>query len=409
MTCVVLYFQVHQPWRLRRYSVFDAGADYFDDAANAEILRKVADKCYRPATRLLLEMIRRHAGEFRVSFSVSGTALEQLERWAPDVVGTLRELCATGCCEMLGETFHHSLSSLVESAEFEAQAILHARRVEQLVGVSPCVFRNTELIYSDEIARRVAAIEGPAGGPRFRGMLCEGVDRLLGGRSCGYVYRPAGFSGAAGFSLLLRNARLSDDIAFRFSDRSWREYPLAPETYARWLDKAGQSAPLVNLFMDFETFGEHQWADSGIFEFLSRFPEKLLAMGDHRFLTASQAMDEFAPVAAYPAPEPTSWADLHRDVSTWRGNAMQVDAMDALYALEERVLARVHSTRDQDAARALLDDWRRLSTSDHLYYMSTKGASDGDVHRYFSPFDSPYDAYITYLNVLTDLRSRLEA
>lgn len=404
-----MYFQVHQPWRLRRYSVFDTGVDYFDDAANAEILRKVADKCYRPATRLLLEMVRRHAGAFRVSFSVSGVALEQLERWAPDVVGTLRDLCATGCCEMLGETYHHALASLDESDEFEAQVLLHAARIEQLIGAAPRVFRNTELIYSDAIARRVAAIEGPGGEPRYRGMLCEGVDRLLGGRSSGFIYQPTGKPRGGAFSLLLRNARLSDDIAFRFSDRTWREHPLTPETYARWLDKAGQSAPLVNLFMDFETFGEHQWADTGIFEFLSRFPEKLLAMGDHRFLTASQAFDEFAPVATYAAPEPTSWADLHRDVSTWCGNAMQVDAIRAHAALAPLLHAHLTRGDNPDLARALLDDWRRLATSDHVYYMSTKGASDGDVHRYFSPFDSPYDAYITYLNVLSNLRARLQS
>lgn len=407
MPGVVLYFKVHQPWRLRRYSVFDLGTDYFDDARNAEILRRVADKCYRPATRLILDLIRRHAGAFRVSFSLTGALLEQLERWAPDVLDLFREVVRTGCCELLAETYHHSLACLSSPREFDEQVALHARKLDQVFGVTPRVFANTELIYSNDLARHLAG--------RCDAILTEGTNRNLGPRSPGFLYAPPGRlrgTGSRPLALLLKNDSLSDDIAFRFSNRSWPEWPLTPAKFADWVSHLSAHAPLCNLFMDYETFGEHQWADTGIFEFLAQFPGRLLGLDPerNRFLTPSQAAAELDPAAEYDCPEFISWADSQRDLSAWRGNAMQVDALDALFRLEAPIkerLARADSDAQRDDARELLADWRRLTTSDHAYYMCTKYFADAEVHSYFSPYDSPYDAYINFMNVLGNLASRI--
>lgn len=418
MASIVFYFEVHQPHRLKRYTVFDEHPFYFDDEKNRAICEKVADKCYRPATRLILDLIRRHEGNFKVSFSITGTVLDQWERFCPDVLETFQELARTGCCEFLAETYFHSLSFLYSREEFRRQIDLHTARIESLFDQTPTVFRDTELIYSNEIADELASMTDETGNPRFYGTLCEGVDRILGYRSPNYPYAPpGGLVGRDGrpFTLLLKNYRLSDDIAFRFSNRGWAEWPLSAEKFAGWVDQINGDGHLCNLFMDYETFGEHQWADTGIFNFLEALPEKLFDTnpGQNHFNTPSEAMRLFAPVGEYDAPNPISWADTERDLSAWLGNAMQHNAIEAFYGLEKPIHERIVEAKgsgDPDLvenAGHLLNDWRKLSTSDHYYYMSTKYWADGDVHKYFSPYDSPYDGYINFMNVLDDLRRRV--
>jgi alpha-amylase len=388
---VVLYFQVHQPWRLRRYSAFDSGHDYFDVAGNRGVLQKVAARCYRPATELLLKLVQRYGRDFRLSISLSGTAADQLRQHAPEVIDLLQALAGSGCCEFLGETYYHSLTSLFWPEEFAAHVERHSGLMQQLFGHSPRVFRNTELIYSNQIAAEVAALTDVGGQPRFIGMLAEGVDHILEQRSPNVVYRSM-----ARLPLLLRNYRLSDDIAFRFSNRAWGEWPLTAEKFAGWIVGNG---PVCNLYMDLETLGEHQWAESGIFQFLEGIPGQVLARG-HRFLTAAEAFAEHAADAEYNCPTPTSWADTERDLSAWLGNAMQVAAAEELYRAG-RLLP--------EGAAELREQWRRLTTSDHLYYMCTKYFSDGDVHKYFNPYESPYEAFINFMNVLENVQSRVAA
>ena len=388
MTAVVLYFQVHQPFRLRRYGWLDIGRDdrWFDDAGNARIFRRVAARCYLPMNALLLGMVRRGKGKFRCAFSVSGTALDQAERWAPEVIESFRALAATGCVEFLAETSHHSLSLLGDPAEFRAQVGAHRDRIERLFGVRPSTFRNTELVFHDDVAREVE-------GMGFDAVLGEGADHLLGWRDPCAVYRP---EGCRRLRLLLRNYRLSDDIAFRFSARSWEEWPLHPAKFARWLDRVPRGARHVGLFMDYETAGEHQPRETGIFDFIEGLPAAVAKFRRFRFLTPAEAARAPGPVETLSVPRPVSWADFERDLSAWLGNPMQRAAHDALYDLLPAV------RRDP----RFLERWRRLSTSDHFYYMSTKWASDGDVHTYFSPWRSPHDAHTSYMSVLDDLALR---
>ena len=395
MAAVCFYFQVHQPYRLRRYSVFSSDPFYFDNEANKAILLKVADKCYRPATKLLLDLVNRHEGRFRFTFSVTGTVLEQLQAWAPDVIDLFKAAAETGCVEFLAETSHHSLAAVWSPSEFKAQVESHRVLMQQVLGVEPTAFRNTELIYSDEVASLVQSMN------RFSGMLCEGVDRLLGDRSPNFAYQAC-----SGLPMLLKNYRLSDDIAFRFSDRNWVEYPLPAERFASWIDDINGDGFCCNLFMDYETFGEHQWADTGIFQFLEALPEKVFDAQSEAngFMTVSEALSTFEPVGTYAAPEPVSWADTERDLSAWLGNDMQTNAASELFRLEGPVKAA-----DAAGDEYILEDWRKLTTSDHLYYMCTKYWADGDVHKYFSPYDSPYDAYINFMNVLDNIRTRAEA
>lgn len=420
MASIVFYFQVHQPYRLRRYSVFDTDPFYFDDQANKEILLKVAEKCYRPATKLILDLVRRHKGNFRVSYALTGVVLDQLEAWAPDVIDLFRELSETGCCEFLAETYHHSLTFLYSREEFREQVNMHTARIEALFGQTPTVFRNTELTYNNDVAHFVNEMKGSDGRPRFKGMLCEGVDRILQFRSPNYVYRPPntgeGRTPGKPFAVLLKNYRLSDDIAFRFSNRDWKEWPLTAEKFARWVHQINGDGYLCNLFMDYETFGEHQWADTGIFQFLDAMPEKIfdIAKGENHFITPSEAFEQFAPVGEYDVPHMISWADTERDLSAWIGNAMQSGALTETYKLERplkealRNAKRAGDAHAQDQLAHVLNDWRKLTTSDHFYYMCTKYFADGDVHKYFNPYDSPYDSYINYMNVLDNLRQRLE-
>ncbi|MEM9752732.1 MAG: glycoside hydrolase family 57 protein [Planctomycetota bacterium] len=398
MPAVCFYFQLHQPDRLRRYSVFDAASDYFDDTHNAAILRKVASKSYLPGLRRLHELAVRMGGDFRLALSVTGSLIEQCRRWSPEVIEWLEKLAETGCVEFLTETSHHSLSHLFSDEEFDAQIALHVELMDELFGQRPTVFRNTELIYNDALATRLLE-DG-----RFLGVLCEGADAILQGRSANHVYR----SGAApGLSVLLKNHRLSDDIAFRFSDPSWAGYPLTAEKYAGWIvDEPGD---VVGLFMDFETFGEHQWEPTGIFDFLSGLPRALMDAGVP-MLTPSEVLDECDPQGSIQSKSVVSWADTERDASAWLGNAMQTNAAGELYKLESAIKQALLEAQDghRPSAEALLRDWRKLTTSDHFYYMCTKYYADGEVHKYFSPYASPYDAYINFMNVLDHLRTRAQ-
>jgi alpha-amylase len=390
MASICFYFQLHQPPRLRRYSIFDTGAPYFDEHRNREILERVATKCYRPVTDQLLKLIRHHQDQFSVAFSLTGSILEQFQRYAPDVLEKFQSLAGTGRCEFLAETYHHSLASLYSETEFQAQVHQHREAIEQLFGQRPDVFRNTELIYNNTLAEQVSRLGG------FKGMLAEGADQVLKGRSPNGLYHPPEHPELA---LLLKNYRLSDDIAFRFSDQDWARWPLTAEKFADAVDQLESEAEVINVFMDLETFGEHQWPDTGIFAFLDALPGELLRRG-HRIRTPGECIDSYKPRDVYDAPFVTSWADTERDLSAWVGNAMQSSALNEVFKLEGRVKARDHGQ--------LLADWRMLTTSDHFYYMCTKSCEDQAVHRYFNPYESPYDAYINLMNVLDDLRMRVD-
>ena len=390
MASVCFYFQVHQPFRLRRYSVFDSEPTYFDEYKNAEICRKVAQKCYLPANRLMLDLVRRFGKEFSCSYSITGVALEQFQKWAPEVVDTFRALADTGQVEFLAETYYHSLAFLYSRDEFRDQVTAHAAKMFETFGVRPRVFRNTELIYNNDLGHYLQ-------GMGFLGVCAEGADHVLGYRSPNFLYRPIG---ADRIALALKNYRLADDIAFRFSDRHWKEWPLTAEKFAGWVDQVNGNGFVVNLFMDYETFGEHQWADSGIFDFMYHLPEQVLKRPDNNFMTLSRALQAYAPVGELDIPHMVSWADVERDLSAWLGNAMQSNALHELYRLEEPVKA----SKDGQ----LIHDWRRLQTSDHFYYMCTKWFADGDVHKYFNPYESPYDSYINFMNVLDNIRTRIK-
>jgi len=389
MASVVFYFQVHQPFRLRRYSVFDSDTSYFDDRRNEEICRKVAGKCYLPTTRTIANLIDRHEGRFRVSYSLTGTVLEQFQRWAPEVLEIFRDLAKTGCVEFIAETYYHSLAFLYNREEFVAQTQRHCDAIEELFGQRPRVFRNTELTYDNDVARVVDDMG-------FDAILTEGADHVLGYRSPNFIYSPPN---CANLRMLLKNYRLSDDIAFRFGNRDWKEWPLTTDKFAEWVDRINGNGYVCNLFMDYETFGEHQWEDTGIFKFLDALPEAVMRDGKNDFLTVSQAAERHPPVGEIDIPHMISWADTERDLSAWLGNSMQANALHDVYALADDVL----TCGDE----AVIDDWRKLQTSDHFYYMCTKWFADGDVHKYFNPYESPYDAYINYMNILDNIRGRI--
>jgi alpha-amylase len=392
MPSVCLYFQVHQPYRLRRYSFFDIGHihNYKDQTENRRILDRVAQKCYLPANALLLKMIAEHEGRFRIAFSLSGSVLEQIERRRPDVLESFQRLAATGCVEFLNETDAHSLAFLFSPREFKAQVLLHRERVRALFDQESRTFRHTELIYRNDLAKAVERLG-------YAVILAEGTEKILGRRSPNRVYRPAG---CGKLKLLLRNYRLSDDVAFRFSDRNWAEYPLTAAKYAHWIHRINREEGVVNLFIDYETFGEHQWEATGIFTFLSALPGEILRHPEFRFRTPAEAAAAHDPAGEIDCPGFISWADEERDTSAWLGNAMQQDAIHTLYKMESAIRRR----KDE----CLLRTWRMLQTSDHFYYMCTKWFSDGDVHRYFNPYESPYEAYINYMNILDDLSQSIK-
>ncbi len=389
MASVVFYFQVHQPFRLRRYSIFNSDSDYFDDGRNEHICQKVANKCYLPTNRLIAELIDRYQGKFRVSYSLTAVIIEQLRRWAPEILESFHALAETGCVEFIGETYYHSLAFLYDRNEFVNQTQKHRKLMEDMFGQKPMIFRNTELTYNNDVAEIVEKMG-------FDAILTEGADHILGYRSPNFLYRPPN---CKRLRMLLKNHRLSDDIAFRFSDRDWTEWPLTAEKFARWVDNINGNGYVCNLFMDYETFGEHQWSETGIFDFLRALPQEVLAGGKNDFLTVSEAANRYEPVGVVDVPDMISWADTERDLSAWLGNSMQANALHDLYALADDVLA----TDDQ----ALIEDWRKLQTSDHFYYMCTKWFADGDVHKYFNPYESPYDAYINYMNILDNIRKRI--
>ena len=389
---ICLYFQVHQPNRLRLYRFFDIGKDshYYDDFANRTILRRVAQKCYLPMNALLLELIEANKGAFKVAFSISGSVLEQFDRYAPEVIDSFRKLADTGCAEFLSETYYHSLASLASPAEFKHQVLKHKAAIEHYFGVTPKAFRNTELVYSDAIGEMVYDMG-------FKTMLTEGAKHVLGWKSPNFLYKCAQ---ASGLKLLLKNSSLSDDVAFRFSDRGWSDWPLTGEKFLSWMKASAQNDEIVNLFMDYETFGEHQKAASGIFEFMKFLPEVVLRDGEFEFVTPTLAAKKHKPVAELDVPDPISWADEERDITAWLGNELQNDAFNKLYDQTEK-LALLND-------EALWSDFGHLQESDHFYYMCTKFFSDGAVHKYFNPYDTPYEAFINYMNVLSDFILRVD-
>jgi len=392
MPSICFYFQVHQPFRLKNYSFFDIGEshEYEDDQKNQEILNKVAEKCYLKTNRKMLELIQRHEGKFRISYSLSGMAIEQFEKYRPDVLQSFIDLANTGCVEFLSETYAHSLSFIYSKSEFKRQVEKHKIAIKKHFGQVPQVFRNTELIYNNELAMYLE-------GMGYKGIVCEGVDALLGHRSPNFVYKAVG---CEHIKLLLKNYRLSDDIAFRFSDKGWKEFPLTADKYKNWVHSIAGNGEIINLFMDYETFGEHQWESTGIFNFLDQLPTELLKHPDFNFKTPSEVLATYPARDTYDAHNFTSWADTERDLSAWLSNSMQREAMKRIYSLEKDVINSGNSN--------LLKIWERLQTSDHYYYMCTKFWNDGDVHKYFSPFDSPYDAYMYFMNAFSDFESTLK-
>jgi len=393
MPSICLYFEVHQPFRLNRFSVFDIGAkkdissSYFDNKLNQEIFEKVAKKCYLPTNTVLYNLIRTYDGEFRVSFSLTGIFIEYCEQFMPEVIDSFKELFKTGAVDIIEETYYHSLASLYDDLdEFEEQVKMHRQLIKKLFHYKPRVFRNTETIYDNRISKEIAEMG-------YQGIITEGTDNILGERSPNFLYKPVN----AGLKVLLRNYKLSDDIGFRFSTSNWSGFPLTADKYARWLSSC--EGDIINLFLDYETFGEHQWIETGIFDFLGHLPKEVLKHKNLDFVTVSEAVERYTPVGEINAPRAISWADEDRDVSTWLGNDMQIACFNELKNIGKNIKS--------NGNKNLLKTWRNLQTSDHLYYCSTKGLADGDVHAYFSPYESPYEGFINFMNILQDLKQKI--
>jgi len=391
MVHICFYFQVHQPNRLKKYSFFHIGRDHYyeDDAKNASIMQKIATRCYLPTNQLMLKLIKRYKGAFRIAYSISGTAIDQFRKFSPETLDSFKALADTGCVEFLDETYNHSLSFLFSVDEFRAQVSAHRELMIREFGQTPTTFRNTELIYNNDLALEVEKMG-------YKTIIAEGADRIMDWRSPNFTYQPQTCNK---LKLLLKNYKLSDDVAFRFSNRAWENFPLTSEKYASWLHAVSGAGETINLFMDYETFGEHQWEESGIFDFLETLPGHILKRPDFQFATPAEVAEHTSPVSRLDVPDFVSWADIERDLTAWKGNHLQNDALEAVYQLEARVLSK----GDPETLRV----WRSLQTSDHFYYMCTKWFSDGDVHKYFNPYSSPYDAYINYQNVLADFESTL--
>ena len=390
MKTVCLYFQVHQPWRLKVYRFFNIGKDhnYLDDFTNRAIMQKVARQCYLPMNALLLKLIKENKGAFKCSFSITGSVVEQFRAYAPEVLDSFRALAETGCVEFLAETYSHSLAALSSKEDFVEQVKLHSKMIKDEFGKKPVAFRNTELIYSDQIGEMVAGLG-------FKTILAEGAKHVMGWKSPNYIYTNAIDNS---LRVLLRNYKLSDDIAFRFSNQGWDQYPLTADKFAQWVKE--DNGDVVNLFMDYETFGEHQKADTGIFDFMKAMPAAVLSKGDICFSTVSEAAKSSQPVGVLHCPHVMSWADEERDVTAWLGNELQNEAFSKLYALKDKVKAL--KSADYEYV------WNFMQTSDHFYYMATKWLSDGDVHSYFNPYGSSYEAFINYMNVLSDFEIEID-
>ncbi len=391
MSAVCFYFQVHQPFRIRRFRFAEVGSksDYFDDAKNSLIFNKVSQKCYLKTNSVLKEMILQHQGKFRVSFSITGMALEQMSLYAKEVLLSFQDLVSTGCVEILGETYNHSLASIYHQDEFFEQIETHRLAMKKYFSVSPVIFRNTELIYNDYIGKIVHQLG-------YKAILAEGADDIMGWRSPNFVYHHP----EVDLKILTKNYKLSDDIAFRFSNRNWNEYPLFAEKFTQWVHAISGNGDTVNLFMDYETFGEHQWEDTGMFNFLKKLPECILSHPDWEFLTPSQVIEKYPAIAPLHYSRLVSWADMERDTTAWNGNEMQNSALQRVYRLSNSVQSKNN--------QAVIKTWKSLLTSDHFYYMCTKFFSDGDVHAYFSPFKSPYEAFLSYMAVLDDFEQYLQ-
>ena len=392
MPSICFYFQVHQPKRLRRYTIFDINKSHFYEAdeANSSIMRKVAYKCYLPTNQLMLELIKKHQGRFRISYSISGVAIDQMKLYSPETLESFKRLAETGCVEFICETYYHSLAFLYSKEEFKLQVEKQRQLIRDEFGVEPTTFRNTELIYNNEVAQAAEELG-------FNTILAEGADKILGWRSANFVYQPVGSNH---IKLLLKNYQLSDDIAFRFSNRGWAGYPLTACKFAHWVHELDGNAETINLFMDYETFGEHQWEDTGIFKFLYAMPDYIFKNPQFEFNTPSEVAAKYPVRDRIDVPYFVSWADTERDLTAWKGNHLQDDALEAVFNLRDKV----YLTHDE----ALIDTWRALTTSDHFYYMCTKWFADGDVHKYFNPYESPYEAYINYQNVLKDFSQTVE-
>lgn len=416
---ICFYFQVHQPLRLSPYNFFNRADKpiYFKGESpytNKFFVKKVGKKSYHPTNNLLLDLIAKHK-EFKCSFSISGIALEQFEKYDPSLIESFQKLVRTRKVELLSETYYHSLSWIYSKEEFAEQIMLHRKKIFKLFKKRPKIFRNTELIYNNELANFVRKLG-------FEAILAEGWDSYLKYKSPNFVYEAPKFNlhpedekiikrfkikdrSNRRIPLLLKNYKLSDDIAFRFSDRNWNEHPLTVEKFANWVEQA--PGETINLFMDYETFGEHQWEDSGIFKFLEKLPAELLKRGIG-FRTPSETINTFDIKDSIDIHNLVSWADLERDLSAWLGNKMQQHAANQIYKYEGLVKSVANNLTNKLKKRKLLSTWRKLQTSDHFYYMSTKYWNDGDIHKYFSPYESPYDAYINYMNIVNDFSDKLQ-
>ncbi len=391
MKAICFYFQIHQPFRLKRYRFFDIGNDhyYYDDFANDDIITRIAHRSYIPAAEALLRMIENTGGKFRCALSITGTALEQCEQYVPEFIDLLKKLADTGNVEFLAETYAHSLSSLIDPEEFAAQVRAHDEKINELFGQKPKVFRNTELVYCDEMAPMIYDMG-------YKGCITEGAKHILGWKSPNYVYSAAS---CPKLKLLLKNDKLSDDITFRFSNPEWDAYPLTADKYMDWIASTPAEEQVINLFMNLETFGEMQPRESGIFQFLEALPRFAAERGID-FWTPSEVVSKFKAVDSLSVLHPISCADEARDTSAWLGNKLQNEAFNKLYSVAERV--RLCSDR------RLKQDWQYLQGSDHFFYMSTKHMNDGAVHAMFSPYETPFQAFTNYMNVLADFIVRVE-
>jgi len=393
MTNICFYLHVHQPPRLKNFSIFNIGKNqnYFDKTTNNFYLNRIARKSYNPSSNLFLRLIKETKGEFKLALSLSGVLIEQLEITMPEVIESFNKIVRTGSCELIAETYYHSLASYFSQEEFEEQVRLQVKKLKKVFKFNPTVFRNTELLYFNNLAETIHELG-------FKAVLIEGADKILQGRLPNNLYSS---KGVPGLKLLLKNYKLSDDIAFRFSDSGWKEFPLTSSKFIEWIKASSQGGQgLVNIFMDYETFGEHQWKETGIFNFFEDFVKKVCDSEDIRFLLPGEVVSKMPAVDILDIDKPLTWADSERDLSAWIGNDLQKETIYDLYSLEREI----KKTKN----RRIINDWRNLQTSDHFYYMCTKWFNDGDVHKYFNHYDSPYDAYINYMNVLRDLKYKIK-